>query len=181
VTPDPTISNPFSMVLGALWGALESHPHFTRDVAEGNRIKFDDSNDRSPMKATIAAGDLPEIVILPEDLQGNLQDSSSSTKCVRQYAIFISTGDYRYNEFLARIEWEVFVGLLSWKTRLATLTWKKAHFVKNVNIVSASSGLSDPERNRNLRGWSAAWRVRVEMHFSTAALQGELTAKDQVN
>jgi hypothetical protein len=41
-------------------------------------------------------------------------------------------------------------------------------------VSNVATGLSNPEQNRNIRGWSSVWSVEVEMHFATADLLAEL-------
>lgn len=170
-----TDPNPFSMVFSALWTALLNHPKFTTDVKDRNRIRFDSETDRDPLKDQVQAADLPEVAIIASTGNGNLHDTSSSTKMVRQYALMVSTGDYRYSEILSRVEWYMLAALLGWKSQIATVEWNGQKFVKRVNIVSTQAGMSDPRLNRNITGWSTVWAVEVEMHFNTADLLSELT------
>ena len=166
--------NPFGMVHTTLWEMLLRHPSFVADVKERNRIRFDSKTDRDPIKSQIQAGDLPEVCIVADTLTANLHSTSNTSMITRQYAVMIATGDYRYSEFLARVEWEVFVALLDWRKRLTALKWNDKGFVKRANLLSGGAGLSDPKLNRNIVGWSATWRVEVEMHFATIDLTAEL-------
>lgn len=162
--------NPFTLVYDELWKMLEAHPQFNADVKEGNRIKYNWPDDRDPLKKTVMPGDLPEVVLMQTTVNANLYQSSSGSMCTRQYSILISTGDWRVNAFLSQVEWDVFTALMLWKERLGALQWRSKTFVKRANIVGASSGASDPERNRNIKGWSAVWTVEVEMHFTSQDL-----------
>lgn len=167
--------NPFSMVITELWNMLLAHPCFVRDVKEANRIRFDIANNRDPLKATVMVADLPEVSIVTLSGTGNLMSNSSASQIVRQFSVLISTGDYRYSEFLAPMEWIVFCAMTGWKNRLTALTWHDRKFVTRANMTSIASGLSDPEKNRNVKGWSAVWNVEVEMHFMTSDLLAELS------
>lgn len=166
--------NPFDVVLTALWDMLLAHPRFVRDVKEGCRIRFDSEIDRDPTKETVQVADFPEVMILPETAEGNLHETSSTSRIVRNYTVMIATGDFRYTLWLGKIEWYVFVALLDWQTRLTALQWRGQSFVKAANLVSAQSGFSNPAANRNIKGWSAVWRVEVRMHFVTRLLLEEV-------
>ena len=166
--------NPFTMVFSELWQMLLEHPQFVRDVREGNRIRFDKTGNRDPLKDHVQAADVPEVCLVASTGSANLMGTSSSSSCVRQYSSLVSTGDYRYTEYLGVVEWYIFCALTGWKGRLAALKWKDQNFVKRLNVVSTMAGMSDPERNRNIAGWSAVWTIEVEMHFNTSGLQGEL-------
>lgn len=168
-----TEDNPFNMVLRELWAMLEAHPRFSRDVREGNRVKFTKDTDRGAQKPTVQAGDLPEVTIFPETLDGNLHATSSTSRITRRYTVQIATGDFRYTEFLGPLEWCVFVAMLAWRTRLTGLEWRGKGFVKRVNASSGAQGVFNDRVNRNVDGWSAIWRVEVEMHFDTDDLRAE--------
>ena len=159
--------NPFTLTYDAIWGMLEAHPGFVADVKEGNRIKYNLDVDRDPLKQQILPADLIEVVIAQTNVTANLFISSSGSMCTRQYNILVSTGDWRYTRYLAQVEWDVYTATMLWKERLGALTWKGKTFVKRANIVGASSGAADPERNRGIKGWSGVWTVEVEMHFSS--------------
>ncbi len=167
-------SNPFNMTLTAIWDMLLAHPRFVRDVKEGNRIRFDNPKNRDPLKANVEASDLPEVCVAMSNVSANVMETSSTSKCIRTYTIMISSGDYRYTEILGEVEWQVWVALCGWNRTFGGLKWHDKNFIKRANVTSANQGLSNPEQNRNIRGWSSVWSVEVEMHFSTADLQSEL-------
>lgn len=169
---------PFDMVYTELWNMALSHHGFVRDVKEKNRIRFDDPANRDPLKDPVMAADLPEVQLAAATGTLNLQNTSSSSMITRQYTWYIASGDYRYTQFMSAVEWYLFCAMIGWKTRLVALKWKEKPFVKRANVVSTLAGMSDPQRNRNIVGWSAAWTVEVEMHFQTSDLLGELSKVD---
>jgi len=170
--------NPFEMVLTELWNMLLAHPQFVRDVKEQNRIHFDDADNRSPIKSTIAAADLPEVAILTSTGTANIMSTSSTSMTIRQYSIMVSTGDYRYTEILAKVEWYVFCAMVGWKNRISGLQWKGKTFAKRLNVVFFFNDTANPEKNRNIKGWSAVWVIEVEMHLQTSDLLAELNQGD---
>ena len=181
--PPQTINNPFTMVLSGLWDCLLAHPSFVRDIADGNRIRFDDLSNRNLLKPdNVQTGDMPQVTITPESFQANLQETSSTTRFSQLYNIGIVTGDLRY-QYLGNVQWLVAIALLAWKTRLADLTWRDARFVKVVRLQAGGSGLTGNEssntQNKNLFGWSSVMRVEVEMHFRTSDLLLEMPVSDQ--
>lgn len=167
--------NPFTLVHDALWTLAERHPLIAA-VPARNRIKYNDPVDRDPTKDKVAVADLPELVLVCEGLSGNTHETSSSSRVNRQFAFFLSTGDFRANELLLQYEWALWCALHDWKSVLGGLQWLGRSFVKRADITSVSNGASDSERNRGIKGWSAAWRCEVEMHFKTSDLLDELTA-----
>jgi hypothetical protein len=171
-------SNPFTIVYGAFWDMLLQHPQIIRDVKEANRIRFDIANNRDPIKTQIGTADLPELCVSVESMTANLNTNSSQSKISRLYSIFVSTGDNRYTEHLAQMEWAIFCALSCWQEKISGLIWKDSHFVTNLRLQTGSAGLSDPVRNRNITGWSSVWRAEVEMHFRTDDLKLEAIQKD---
>lgn len=168
-----TEDNPFNMVFRELWNMLTAHPRFERDIREGNRIRFDSHSNRDPIKKEVQDADLPEVTLFAETISANLHNTSSTSKVTRVYTIMIATGDARYTERLGPVEWYVFTAMTGWQERLTTLLWENKSFVKRVNIPSAAAGVMNQVLNRNISGWSAVWRVEVEMHFDTDDLRAE--------
>lgn len=172
--PDTIADNPFTQVYDSLWSLVTDHPDIDDIVKVGNRIDFS-ADKRQPHKNQIATADLPELVLVQGGLRGSLYHTSSSTRCTREYRWLISTGDFRINHFLNKVEWMLFVAHLGWTSTLTSLQYNGASFVKRCEILDAQTGASDPERNRNIQGWSSIWRIEVEMHFKTSDLKGELS------
>lgn len=170
----PAPDNPFTLVYDALWRLVQQNPAFTESVPEGNRIRYDNPFDRSPVKKNVGAADLPELVLVADTLSANIHATSSSSKVVRQYKWMMATGDFRYSEFLAQLEWQVFTAMCDWQSTLAALCWREKTFVKRADLLSGAAGVSDLNLNRGIAGWSAIWRVELEMHFQTSDLYREL-------
>lgn len=174
----PAPANPFTLVYSELWAILLRHPAFARDVKYKNRIRFDVPNNRDPAKQTIADADLPEVMLTVESINANLHDTSHTTKIARRYNFLVSTGDFRYNEKLAQVEWAMFTAFCNWQTTLSALMWKDKSFCKAFRILTGTAGMSNPQQNRNIVGWSCIWQGEVEMHFNTADLQAESLTKE---
>lgn len=167
--------NPFTLVYDALWTLILRNPNFVNDVKEGNCIKFNSATDRAPKKDTVAAGDLPEVLLVPEAGTANHYNTSSTSAASRQYAWMIQTGDWRANEYIHQVEWHIFAAMTGWTQTLGALTWQGDHFVKRASVVGVTVGQSDPQRNRGIEGWSAIWRCQVDMVFKTSDLINILT------
>lgn len=172
--PDVVANNPFTQVYNALWTLVNAHPDIGDKFKTGNRITFG-TDDREPFKRTIAASDVPELVLTQDGGPIEMYSTSSTTKVTRDYSWLVSTGDFRINHFLNDVEWMLFVAHLGWKTHLTSLQYNSNSFVKRCEIIDIRSGISDAQRNRGLNGWSTVWKVRVEMHFKTSDLKEELS------
>lgn len=166
--------DPFTMVYSALWDCLLAQKDFARLVPVGNRIRFDNDSAADPIKLQIAVADTPEIMLISQNIEANLYDTSSSSKITRQYSWQISTGDFRASMLLYPVEWTIFVGMLAWKDKLAALKYCGKSFCKNANIVTGVNGYSDPNANRGIVGWSALWTCQVDLYFDTDDLRALL-------
>lgn len=170
---DPIVDNPFTKVYNALWRIVKVHPGIDRAVKLGNRITFGEDN-RDPWKDKVSASDVPELVLVQDATQIRVNNTSSTSMCVREYSWLISTGDFRVNHYLNEVEWLLFTAHTGWQAVMKCLLYNDRTFVKRVDFIGTTTGFTDSDSNRGLRGWSSIWRVQVEMHFSTADLQGEL-------
>jgi hypothetical protein len=169
------LDNPFIQVFDALWTMVEDHPDIDTLVLRGNRVKYNSLTDRDPLKQNISTGDTPELVLASDGFGANMTNTSCSTMCLRRYSWLVSTGDFRLNKFLLPVEWMLYVAMHDWRRVLTALEWPVGwKFVKRMAIVDVTTGISDPERNRSIRGWSALWRLEVEMHFPTADIEALL-------
>jgi hypothetical protein len=164
--------NPFDQVFSALWTLAEASRPLKELVKVGNRIKFNQDDSRDPLKQQVADADLSELILTSEGITAiNMHATSCSSMIARQYSWMITTGDYRISYRLNPLEWALYCAMTDWKSVLGSLKWNDYDFVKDMNFVSASEGLSDATRNRGIKGWSALWSCNVKMHFKTADLQ----------
>jgi hypothetical protein len=165
------VSNPFTMVYAAIWRMIEDWPDLDELIKPGNRIKYDSPVVRSPFKEKISTADLPELALVADTVNCNTHQTCSTSRCTRRYSFMLSTGDYRYSALMAQLEWMLFATTHDWKSRLGKLVWPEGsdwHFCKRYDTPDASVGESNPDLNRNIRGWAAVWSFEVEMHFRRA-------------
>lgn len=163
-------NNPFNLVFDAIWALFESSSEFEALVKPGNKIKYNLAENRDTIKQTVTTADLPEVALVNSGFNINLFDSSSSTKVVARYSLIANTGDFRLNKLMNDLNWIVLVNLKDWRTVLTALTWHGASFVKRVGIVDLTVGESNPDRNRQIKGWVSVWQIEIEMHFQTSTL-----------
>jgi hypothetical protein len=163
------------MVYDALWELALRAPIIGTTVKVGNRISYGTDSPIDPHKNNASDADLPELTLVTEGIsEGNIGRTSCTTSLLRQYSFVISTGDFRANHLLYPIEFALFCAMTGWTTTLTALEWEGQRFVKRCQLVNASEGLSDPQRNRGIKGWAAIWAVSVEMHFTTSSLKAVL-------
>lgn len=165
------MSEPFTLVFDALWTAAESCQSLASLFKLGNRTRLD-GDDRNPIKQNVQDSDLPELILSSEGLSAaNLHASSCSTDVTHRYAWLVSTGDQRVNTRLNPAGFALLCALCTLREHLMGLEWLGRKFVQSFQLVEVGEGMSDPERNRGIKGWSAVWRVDVRMIFRTADLE----------
>lgn len=161
------MSDPFSILYSELWGMCDKHPVLSRHVKTGNRIRFDNDELRQPMKTSIAASDLPELMLDSIGLSVNLAQSSCSTSVVKRFRWILSTGDRRVTEFLYPLEFALVSAFANIHKPLYQLQWQGKTFITNVQPGELTEGMSVPQQNRNINGWSLIWPFDITMSFAT--------------
>lgn len=161
---------PFVLVYDALWELAEASSPLAEIVKPSNRIKFNHTGTKDPIKREVSQADLPEIILVTTGTAGNIQETSSTSRINKQFEWIVATGDLSVVNRLLPIEWAIWCAMIDYKAVLGALTWESQHFVKRCALLNASSGFTDSERNRGIRGWSSVWSIEVEMHFRTSNL-----------
>lgn len=156
---------PYSKVYDSIWEMLESSNDFVALFPEGNRIKYNQPDDRQPQKPNQATADTPEIMLVATGGPINIQNSSSTTKVNQRYDLVVNTGDYRLSEYIFPISWIITCKAKEWCAYLASLKWRNANYVKVVRITNSTIGESPERRQQGIRGWSSVMTFDVEMHF----------------
>ena len=163
--------DPYTKVYNRIESLLKESERVSESVKSANIIAFNDK--QQPIVDNPQHGQLPEILIVSSGMaEGNLKNTSSSSKVVRKYSLIVSTGDLRITKYLLPIEWAITCALTNWNKQFGSLTWNDKAFVKRVNVTDSDIGINDDDRNRGIKGWSELLTVEVEMHFSTIDMQG---------
>ncbi len=164
--PDSEV-NPFQQIINEIWVLLESHTFFTEAVKKGNRIKFDKPD---PIKQEIATADVPEVIVSSTTLTLQYDRTSNGTSLTKRFDVLISSGSFDLTKGFYQVEWEIIRAFSGWRTLLDELSWSGDVFVQDVRLITGNEGLSDPERNRGIQGWSSALAVEVDMWFTASKL-----------
>ena len=141
-------------------------------IKVGNRVTYGSlkETDRSTIKESVTTADTPELILVDEGGQLNPHANSSGGQFMQNFGIYVSTGDYRYCTLASVINWYVWCNIINWKTVLGGLTWNGAPFVKGLQTIPVQIRESNPERNRNLKGWNCIWRIQIELRIQDAYL-----------
>lgn len=170
-----TEDDPFTQVFNELWRMAEISTPLQSLIKAGNKIKFSNPNNptvRGPVKDQVNVSDLPELVLSTiGSTTANIHASSSTTQIQREYSWILSTGDFRTNYLLFPVQFAIYSAMTNWMGNLTALMWRENQFVKRCNYITLQEGLSNPQLNRGIKGWSSLWACSVDMHFRTSDLQ----------
>lgn len=164
-------SDPASLVYDSIWATLEAKSAFTDLVKVGNRMKFNDSAPRDPMKREVLTEDKPEVRVVGLKSDMHLQSSSNSSFWDITYSIQIATGERRITRVLFPVMWAIYRAMADWPTTLAALTWNGKTFVHYAKPEDSSEGIDALLLNRGIVGWSSIWTYEVRLHFTTEDLR----------
>jgi len=154
----------------ALWALINQYPN-VGDIVK-KQVSFNANEQRDPIPQRVVPGELPELTLVQDIVNANHHLNQSIARVTVDYSFLISTGDFRQQQGINPVLWMLFVTTANWPRYLNTFTWPDEDWkpVKNYDIIDATQGMSDKDRNRNLTGWSAVWRCRVELHFRRSDL-----------
>jgi hypothetical protein len=163
-------------VFNEFWALVDASPVITELVKPGNKIRLsnppNDNTNRDPVKVSVQEADLPELILSSEgSVESNITASSCSTLCRRQYSWLLSTGDFRISLHLLPVQFALFAVMTKAPERLFSLQWHGAQFVRKFQYGALSEGLSNPQLNRGIRGWSSMWKCTIDMYFVTDELR----------
>lgn len=163
-------TDPFTQVYEKLWDIMDAHKAMDALVAAGNRVKFTGDN-RQPEKPNPTTADLPEMRLVQVEMEPHTERTSNGSSIVMDYGWVLACGDRRLDVALNPITFEIMRAMRQVRTQLTGLTWKSQAFVRNAQNIAAEIGYNTDEKLlRGMSGWMLAWRVKVEMWFSTASL-----------
>lgn len=160
-------TDPFTILFDGLWEVFAANPLIDALVRDRNRIKFDTV---LGLKDTIQHGDLPEIVIVPVGHSQEDLGTSGTGRITESYRIFISTDDKR-PDFIHALQWELYRCLETFNSvKAGTLLYNGIRFIELLRISSGNQSITNPELNRGIKGWCAAWDFTVDMCFPRTSL-----------
>jgi len=165
-------TDPFSLVFDALWQMVDDSVPLTQLVRLGNKIKFNKQYDRAPLKENVSDADLPELILTTMGvLEANMYHSSCDSLIRRNYQWLLSTGDIRTNYRLFPVQFALFCAMHDWQGVLSSLLWNNKTFIKACRWGTLSEGISNPQLNRGIEGWSSIWNISVDMIFASSDLR----------
>lgn len=158
-------SDPFNPAFDAMWDAVK--PALDGIVKPANMI-----TDMARWKASVLTKDLPELILSPDGFPGiNLHASSGSARIPFKLTWLLATGNHDQS-VVFDVTWRIIRAMSQWRTWLGPVEWPEGsghNPYKKLDVLDATLGQSDEERNRGIRGWSSLLACQVDI-----ILTGEL-------
>jgi hypothetical protein len=103
-----------------------------------------------------------------------LRANSSSSMFLLTCDWWLSTGDPNVIRNVLPVMFAVFCAMTPWPNMAQEdpplITWRGRPFIKRVDMITANFAITDPEKNRGIRGWSCVWSCEVESYLKTTDL-----------
>ena len=152
------MSDPYSDTLTGLWTLLMADSEFASYVKPGNKVRFDNPNDRQPLKSQLQAGDLPEVILMPAAGQITLGATSSSHRISKNWSLQITTGDQRWTHLLAPLQYRMTVIFGNALDALPGCPW-----VKKLRLMTEEDILGKLSMQDGPRGWRLVAGITTEI------------------
>ena len=166
----PSDDNPFALAHKATFQIIKDSGAVKAVVANHrkNLVEFNQATD--PRRDMKDESDFMEVVQLASGGSTRLGFSSTGVEVTKTFDLEINTGSFDVESGLLTHEWALTCALLeaNYGDALRLLEWEGKRFVRDVSISSVTEGLSNPEANRSIAGWSAVWQISITMDFRRA-------------
>lgn len=160
----PWAPNPITLAHDQLWAHIDALAELDH-VKKNNRIKYNAERTQAFAKKNVQVADLPELMILPEGLDGLLVASSAHSEINWRAAIITSTGEKSHSVYLAQVQWYLWKVLYQLNAFRGAISYRSKPFLVNVLVIDSVSGLTDPQYNRGIEGWSSILRVQFQLRI----------------
>ena len=150
---------PFDLIYERLIADYRLQQAAIDSVKSKNLIEY--TQESSPEKRSVQTADLPEVVIYLSNVRGNLHASSSTAHFTTTWQYMLSTGSFDSR----KINTLGFAAIksLSNKAAMMALQWNSRTFVKDIRLLGADVGLSNPDANRNIKGWASLLSAEIDL------------------
>ena len=160
-------TDPFTILFEGLAKVFRQNPLISKMVKQANFFVYDSVLGH---KTNVQHGDLPELIIVPIGHSQEDMGTSADGRISESYKVFFSTDDKRA-AFIHALQWEIFRCLETFNAHVAgNLEYNGRRFIEILKIGSGTEGMSIPDFNRGIDGWTASWEFTVGMRFSHSDL-----------
>ena len=172
---DTSSFDPFTLILGGLWDAMDNSLPLQSLVADGNKIKFLNYGLRQePIKDQQTDSDRPEITIEPAYNFGGDLDQLTDTDMWRwRWNITVASGqqvlDYvgyqKLGASLFPVYWAVYQTLIGCAQAIKALQINGTYFIHAVRPGNIEISRDNPAWLHGLKGWAGTWPFYTDVHI----------------
>lgn len=157
-------ADPYTLIYNKIWEVIETGP-VGELVRSGNMIKFSkEGADFDPRKPQVDYGSSPELMLIPDFFDANIQADNNSMEIDKHFTWIIRTGFRLVNKSLFPVEWQLLLAMVDVRDALVDL---EGAYVTDVRVLHGSAQLPELTMSQALRGWRSSWTVRVSMSVDT--------------
>lgn len=164
--------DPFTLVYNAIWTMIEDHAEVSPLIKKGNILKYTGAGgDRQIRKPAMSEADVPELRLMTESTEVNIQATSSSTKITERLTLSIRGGSLLYDSVLNPVRWAIIRSCSTWADVLVPLLWNSKAFVVQGLPLSTIQRLLVPKEEQGGKAmWMSILTYQVDMAFDTSDL-----------
>lgn len=168
-------TDPFKTLYNGLWTVFDANPLISQLIREKNKTRWDTT---IGMKDNIAAGDLPELIVMPISFSQEDMGTSGTGRISETFGVYFSTADKRI-ELIHALQWELYRCIETFNASVAgRLTYNNLRFIEIAKMGTGSTKDS-PDFNRGIKGWFASWDITVGMFFPHNELIFDLEEEEE--
>ncbi len=165
--PFDIFDTPPYLAYKSCWDMVNSSKAVSKLVRPGNKIMYHGQSAITPRKDEVTQSDLPELILIANTLKGGIRTTSDTSEMTLGLQWIISTGDPSVHRGLLTVMFTVYAALVPWPGIAIGIPWRNGFPIKRVDLLESNLGLTDPERNRGIEGWSAVWSAEIFLVFNT--------------
>jgi hypothetical protein len=166
------MSNPLLQAYDAMMAAVAADPTIIQ-LAKKNIINYD-TDDANPDKSHKTSKDLPELRLLPGDVQfPGTTVNKCTTEMIYTMSWVLITGQQGIKQQYFPLQWAIYRSMIALDSTISGLLYEGLPFVTNLNIRGGPGVLGDVNHNTEITGWSCLWRVDLQLRFNKEVLKGE--------
>ena len=160
---DPT---PLDILYAKLIEIFSANTVIAAAIKQRNIIAFDEvKND--PQKKGVTSNDLPELVCYMGGFNGNLHSSTNTERVRTRWNLVLTSGTFD-SRIIHGLSYGAWTTLRTWKDTLYPLQYNSKPFVLDCNWTDCTTGQTEDQYNRNIRGWVSIVAFEISLTLPSA-------------
>jgi hypothetical protein len=158
---DVDSTDPYTVVMTAIWTLLAANDRYTVVVPPGNWIRLDQSTVAANRKPRHSSKDLPEVKLEPAGGEYNPAATSDTTETTQIYRLTAMGGNLSVDKNYFPAKWAIQIVLSNIDKRF------ELDYVTRVQVVDAGEAENEAES----KGWNFVYDIIVTFGFDRAIMK----------